>query len=57
VPSQAIAGFVMIRLGHIPKVNESTDYDGHRLTVVEMDNRRIAKIRVEPVEEAPPPVN
>jgi len=47
----------MIRLGHIPKVNESTDYDGHRLTVVEMDNRRFAKIRVEPVEEAPPPVN
>jgi CBS domain containing-hemolysin-like protein len=43
-----------MRLGHIPKVGESIIHDGHRLTVVEMDNRRIAKIRVEPlVEELP----
>ena len=50
---ETLAGFILIRLGHIPKVGESVDYDGRRLTVVEMDNRRIAKIRVEPVEEAP----
>ncbi|MGO9776205.1 MAG: hemolysin family protein [Terracidiphilus sp.] len=51
---ETLAGFVLMRLGHIPQVGESVDYDGRRLTVVEMDNRRIAKIRVEPVEEEPP---
>jgi putative hemolysin len=51
---ETLAGFVLMRLGHIPKVGESMDYEGRRLTVVEMDNRRIAKIRVEPVGEAPP---
>jgi CBS domain containing-hemolysin-like protein len=44
-----------MRLGHIPKVGESITHDGRRLTVVEMDNRRNAKIRVESVEEEPPP--
>ena len=53
---ETLAGFFLMRLGHIPKVGESITYEGRRLTVVEMDNRRIAKIRVEPVEEAPPPV-
>jgi CBS domain containing-hemolysin-like protein len=54
---ETLAGFVLTRLGHIPKVGESITHEGRRLTVVEMDNRRIAKIRVEPVEEAPPPAN
>jgi CBS domain containing-hemolysin-like protein len=54
---ETLAGFVLIRLGHIPKIGESVDYDGRRLTVVEMDNRRIAKIRVEPVVEAPQPAS
>jgi len=52
---ETLAGFLLMRLGHIPKVGESITHDGRRLTVVEMDNRRIAKIRIEPVEQAPPP--
>jgi CBS domain containing-hemolysin-like protein len=48
---ETLAGFVLMRLGHIPKVGESIIYEGRRLTVMEMDNRRIAKIRVEPVGE------
>ena len=54
---ETLAGFVLTRLGHIPKVGESITHEGRRLTVVEMDSRRIAKIRVEPVEQAPPPAN
>ena len=50
---ETLAGFVLMRLGHIPKVGESIIYEGRRLTVVEMDNRRIAKIRVEPAGEKP----
>ena len=49
---ETLAGFLLMRLGHIPKEGESTVFEGRRLTVVEMDARRIAKIRVEPVEDA-----
>jgi CBS domain containing-hemolysin-like protein len=40
-----------MRLGHIPLAGESIVFAGRRLTVVEMEGRRIAKIRVEPAEE------
>jgi CBS domain containing-hemolysin-like protein len=46
---ETLAGFVLMRLGHIPKDGESVVFEGRRLTVVEMEGRRIAKIRVEPV--------
>ena len=48
---ETLAGFLLFRLGHIPKEGESIVYENRRLTVVEMENRRIAKIRVEPIEE------
>jgi len=51
---ETLAGFLLMRLGHIPQPGESILFEGRRLTVVEMDNRRIAKIRVEPIEETPP---
>jgi CBS domain containing-hemolysin-like protein len=47
---ETLAGFLLFRLGHIPQPDESVVYDGRRLTVVAMDARRIAKIRVEPVD-------
>jgi CBS domain containing-hemolysin-like protein len=47
---ETLAGFLLMRLGHIPESGESIVYDGRRLTVVEMEGRRIAKVRVEPVE-------
>jgi CBS domain containing-hemolysin-like protein len=46
---ETLAGFVLARLGHIPKVGEAVVFEDRRLTVVEMDARRIAKIRVEPI--------
>ncbi len=49
---ETLAGFVLTRLGHIPKAGESVDYEDRRLTVVEMDGRRISKIRVEPLKNA-----
>jgi putative hemolysin len=47
---ETLAGFVLTRLGHIPKAGESLDYEDRRYTVVEMDGRRISKIRVEPLK-------
>lgn len=46
---ETLAGFVLKRLGHIPQSGESVDYDGRRLTVMEMEGRRISKVRVEPI--------
>jgi CBS domain containing-hemolysin-like protein len=51
---ETLAGFVLMRLGHIPKSGESIVFEGRRLTVVEMDGRRIAKIRVEKVSGSTP---
>jgi CBS domain containing-hemolysin-like protein len=48
---ETLAGFVLMRLGHIPEAGESVTYGARRLTVVEMEARRISKIRVEPVED------
>src|SRR6185437_12258625 len=48
---ETLAGFVLFRLGHIPQAGESFDYEGRRLTVTEMEGRRIAKILVEPAEK------
>ena len=47
---ETLAGFLLARLGHIPRAGESVDYEDRRLTVVEMDGRRISRIRVEPIE-------
>ncbi len=51
---ETLAGFVLARLGHLPEPGEWVEYEGRRLTVVEMDARRIAKIRVEKVDAALP---
>ncbi|MDR3749893.1 MAG: hemolysin family protein [Terracidiphilus sp.] len=54
---ETLAGFLLMRLGHIPREGESIVFESRRLTVVEMEARRIAKIRVEPVEPAVPALN
>jgi magnesium and cobalt exporter, CNNM family len=48
---ETLAGFLLVQFGHIPENGESVVYDGRRLTVLEMDGRRISRVRVEPVEE------
>ena len=49
-----IAGFVLDRLGHIPKVGEAVDVDQHRITVAEMRNVRIQLLRVTRVLDGNP---
>ena len=46
---ETLAGFVLARLGHIPKAGESVDHEDRRYTVVAMEGRRISQIRVEPL--------
>jgi putative hemolysin len=49
-PYETLAGFVMARLGHVPRLGEAVEADGHRLTVTELDGRRVARVRIDPVE-------
>jgi CBS domain containing-hemolysin-like protein len=51
---ETLAGFLLMRLGHIPEAGESVTFEGRRLTVAEMEGRRIGKVRVEAAEESAP---
>lgn len=44
---RTVAGFLLARLERIPKGGESIAHQGHRLTIVDMDGRRIAKVKIE----------
>ena len=50
---ETLAGFALARLGSIPSGGESFVFEGRRYTVVEMDGRRIAKVRVEKLPPQP----
>lgn len=50
---ETVAGFVLDRLGRLPRTGERVEVAGHVLTVTAMDGRRIARIRVTPVNENP----
>ena len=50
---ETLAGFMLVQLGHIPEVGESVEFEGRRLTIAEMDGRRIAKIRVDVIDLPP----
>jgi len=42
-----IGGFVLERLGFIPRGGESFEYGGNRYSVVEMDGRRVARVKIQ----------
>ena len=57
-PYETVAGYVMAVLGHLPSVGESVDAGAHRLTILKMEGRRVAKVQVTPhtpVENEPEP--
>jgi len=49
-PYETLAGYVMAALGHLPRPGEAVEVDGHRLTVSELDGRRIARVRIDPLD-------
>ena len=52
-PYETLAGFIMASLGHVPRMGEAVEVDGHRLTVSELDGRRVARVRVDPIVNEP----
>jgi magnesium and cobalt exporter, CNNM family len=50
-PYETLAGFLLSRLGHIPVVGESLEYERWEFTVMQVDRHRVEQVRV----VAPPP--
>lgn len=45
-PYETVAGFLAAQLGRVPSVGDEGTVDGYKLTVTEMDGRRVARVRV-----------
>jgi putative hemolysin len=41
-----VSGWVMEKLGKMPELGDTFEYNGHHIYVIEMENRRVAKIKV-----------
>jgi putative hemolysin len=42
-----VGGFVLDQLGFIPRGGESFEYGNYRFTVVEMDGKRVARVKIQ----------
>jgi putative hemolysin len=42
-----VGGFVMDQLGFIPRGGEGFEYGDYRFTVIEMDGRRVARVKIQ----------
>src|ERR1700683_5507914 len=51
---ETIGGFVLNRLGFIPRGGESFEAEGYRFTVMEMDRRRVSRVKIKPLRPAEP---
>src|SRR5438445_457379 len=49
-----LGGFVLTHLGFIPRGGESFDFAGYRFTVLEMERRRVARIKLQRLIAAAP---
>jgi len=47
-----VGGFVLDQLGFIPKGGESFEYGNFRFSVVEMDGKRVARVKIQRVRPA-----
>jgi CBS domain containing-hemolysin-like protein len=52
---ETLAGFLLYRLGEIPRVGQYIDYQGRRYTVLHMERNRIARVRIEKLPEVASP--
>ena len=51
---ETVGGFVLSRLGFIPRGGESFESDGYLFTVMEMDRRRVSRVKIKPIRAAGP---
>ena len=48
---ETLAGFVLHQFGYIPKEGESFEYEDWRFTVLEVENHRVARVKLERLSE------
>jgi CBS domain containing-hemolysin-like protein len=48
---ETLAGFLLVKLGDIPRAGQSVEFQGRRFTVTEMERNRIARVRIEKLPE------
>lgn len=46
---ETVGGFVLSQLGFIPRGGESFESNGYRFTVLEMERRRVSRVKIKPV--------
>jgi putative hemolysin len=51
-PYETVAGYLLAALGHLPDSGESVQLGGRKLTVTQLDGRRISRVRVSPAAVA-----
>ena len=44
---ETVGGFVLSRLGYIPRAGETLDHQGTRITVLEAEERRVTRLRID----------
>jgi CBS domain containing-hemolysin-like protein len=49
---ETVGGFVLNRLGFIPRGGESFEAEGYRFTVMEMDRRRVSRVKIKALHAA-----
>ena len=42
-----MGGFILERLGSVPKGGEAVEVDAYRLTVVDVERNRVSKVKIE----------
>ena len=52
-PYETVAGFVMSEVGRVARVGDVVEHGEYRLTVTELDGRRIARVRVTTLDQVP----
>lgn len=52
---ETVAGFILNRLGFVPRGGESFEAEGYRFTVMEMEKRRVSRVKIKPLP-VPAPV-
>jgi magnesium and cobalt transporter len=50
---ETVGGFLMTHLGRVPAVGEQVDIEGLHLEVVDVDRRRVGKVRISRLESVP----
>jgi CBS domain containing-hemolysin-like protein len=49
---ETLGGFIMWRLGRLPRVGDSLEFEGRRYTVMQMQDRRVLQVKVEALAPA-----